>query len=238
MLTVDQIKNISFKKATLGGYHCDEVDNFIDDVVATVETLKKEKAEILGKLEILMQRIEEYRQDENNVHNALLSAQRVADKSLKDSKAEAQRMIDDAKAEADRIIADANDRIIKEKEMITKIEQEAANVRSKLIASYEKQIAALKELPEQGDVDALKDDLDERYPTDAYSNTSESEPVKEEIFETIEEAVEDATAEAISVDNSSQENDDSKKIQIEKSAFESKFGKLKFGVDYDVSSES
>lgn len=236
MLTVDQIKNISFKKATIGGYHCEEVDNFIDDVVATVETLKKEKAEILGKLEILMQRIDEYRQDENNVHNALLSAQRVADKSIKDSKEEADRLISDAKAEADRIIADANDRIIKEKEMITKIEQEAADIRTRLIESYEKQIEALKALPEQGEVDALKTDLNERYPTDIYSDESEAE--KEEIFETIEEAVEDATAEAISVDNSSQDNDDPKTIQIEKSAFESKFGKLKFGDDYDVSSES
>lgn len=236
MLTVDQIKNISFKKATIGGYHCEEVDNFIDDVVATVETLKKEKAEILGKLEILMQRIDEYRQDENNVHNALLSAQRVADKSIKESKEEADRMISDAKAEADRIIADANNRIIKEKEMIAKIEQEAADIRTRLIESYEKQIEALKALPEQKEVDALKNDLNERYPTDIYSDESEAE--KEEIFETIEEAVEDATAEAISVDNSSQDNDDPKTIQIEKSAFESKFGKLKFGDDYDVSSES
>ncbi len=237
MLTVDQIKNVSFKKASIGGYRCDEVDNFIDDVVETVEGLKKEKAEILGKLEILMKRIEEYRQDEDSVHNALLSAQKLADKSLKDSKEESEQILIDAKAEADRIIKDANDRIIKEKEMIVKVEQDAADIRKKLISAYEQQIKALEALPEQLEVDTVKAFFDEEYPTQSYSSPAETPLAEGDTFQTIEEAVEDATSDAPTAEAAEAEDENST-IQIEKSAFERKFGKLKFGDDYDVASES
>ena len=37
MLTIDEIKNISFRKATLsGGYRAEDVDSFIDEVIASV----------------------------------------------------------------------------------------------------------------------------------------------------------------------------------------------------------
>ncbi len=35
MLTIDEIKNISFRKATLsGGYRAEDVDAFIDEVIS------------------------------------------------------------------------------------------------------------------------------------------------------------------------------------------------------------
>lgn len=44
MLTIDEIKNISFRKATLnGGYRAEDVDSFIDEVIVSFEQLKKEK---------------------------------------------------------------------------------------------------------------------------------------------------------------------------------------------------
>ena len=41
MLTIDEIKNISFRKATLsGGYRAEDVDAFIDEVIASFEKKK------------------------------------------------------------------------------------------------------------------------------------------------------------------------------------------------------
>lgn len=235
MLTVDQIKNVSFRKANIGGYRPDEVDKFIDDVVETVEGLKKEKSELVGKMEILMKRIEEYRSDEDSVHNALLSAQKLADQSLKESKKKSEKMMEDAKLEADRIIADANDRIIAEKEQIIKIQQEAADIRQRLIEAYQLQLDALTTLPDQKEVDLAKEDLNARYPTESYSeNEPEKAEEEEEEFTSIEDAVEAATADNI---NEAASEEDDGTIRIEKSAFEKKFGKLKFGDEYDVAAE-
>ena len=235
MLTVDQIKNFSFKKASIGGYRCDDVESFVEDVASTVEELKKQNSEILSKSELLMKKVEEYRQDEESINKVLVKSQKDGEKIIKDAEADAQKILDNAKAEADRIIADANDRIIKEKEMINNIIQESSELRKKLIKFHQKQIDSLSGLPSEDEVRAKKKELDEKYPTEMYSNkTEETAPIVEEVFSTIEEAAEDAkaeTAEAAAADA------DNSTIQIEKSAFEKKFGKLKFGEDYDVKEE-
>nr|MDE7389393.1 DivIVA domain-containing protein [Lachnospiraceae bacterium] len=231
MLTVDEVKNVSFRKANIGGYRCDEVDNFIDDVVLTIEELKSEKFELVAKMEILANKIEEYRQEEESVHNALVSAQKLSNQKIKEAENEAEKILSAAKKQADNIIADANERIIKQKELIIRIEQEAADVRKKLTDAYELQISALTVLPDQLDVDTTLEDLGERYPTQTYSDEESDE---EEEFTSIEAAVEAATVNNV-VEPIAEE--DAETIQIEKSVFERKFGKLKFGEDYDVASE-
>lgn len=238
MLTVDQIENVSFRKANIGGYRPDEVDTFIDEVVETVESMKKEKAELVGKMEILANRIEEYRQDEDSVHNALVSAQKLADQSIKEAEEQAEQILNAAKAEADKIIEDANTRIIRQKEQIVKIEREAADIRTKMAEAYELQIEALKTLPDQVDVDTVKEDLDDRYPTEMYSDAdvNDEEEASDDVFTSIDDAVESATADYNESADTKADGENGT-IQIEKSAFERKFGKLKFGDDYDVASE-
>lgn len=85
MLTIDEVKNISFRKANLGGYRPEDVEAFIDEVVATLEQNKKDKIELVKKLDILAKRIEEYRKDEENVRGALLNAQKVMDSTVKEA---------------------------------------------------------------------------------------------------------------------------------------------------------
>ena len=42
MLTAEQIKKVSFRKASIGGYRTDEVDEFLNEAAKTFEALKKE----------------------------------------------------------------------------------------------------------------------------------------------------------------------------------------------------
>ena len=94
MLTVDQIKNITFKKASIGGYRCDEVDSFIRDVTASVEELKKQNAEIISKSELLMKKVEEYRQDEDSINKILVKSQKEGEKIVKDAQDEADKILE------------------------------------------------------------------------------------------------------------------------------------------------
>lgn len=58
MLTIDEIKNISFRKATLnGGYRAEDVDSFIDEVIVSFEQLKKEKLTLFTRLMFLQQEL-------------------------------------------------------------------------------------------------------------------------------------------------------------------------------------
>ena len=46
MLSIKDIKEVSFRKSNFSGYNSDDVDQFIDEVLETVTALTKENAEI------------------------------------------------------------------------------------------------------------------------------------------------------------------------------------------------
>ena len=97
MLTIDEIKNISFRKATLnGGYRAEDVDSFIDEVIVSFEQLKKEKTNLVHKIDVLATRVEQYRADEETVRNALLASQKVADACIREAKEKAAKIVRDA----------------------------------------------------------------------------------------------------------------------------------------------
>ncbi|MBR6549501.1 MAG: DivIVA domain-containing protein [Clostridia bacterium] len=73
----------------------------LDQVVETIEELHKENAELVRKLEVLAERIQEYRNEEDSIRSALLTAQKSADKILKEANEEKQKILGDALQQAD-----------------------------------------------------------------------------------------------------------------------------------------
>ncbi len=100
MLTANDIRNAAFSRSTRG-YKIAEVDDLLDQVVETIEELHKENAELVHKLEVLAERIQEYRNEEDSIRSALLTAQKSADKILKEANEEKQKILGDAAQQAD-----------------------------------------------------------------------------------------------------------------------------------------
>ena len=110
MLTPNDIRNVLFTKI-MGGYKTSEVNEFIDECADTVEALIKEKTaavealnrekqDLQKKLEVLADKLVEYRNDEDNIRTALLSAQRLGDATLREANHKASLIMDDAKISA------------------------------------------------------------------------------------------------------------------------------------------
>lgn len=119
MLTIDDIKNVSFRKAGLGGgYNADDVDSFVDEVIASFEQLKKEKTNLVHKIDVLATRVEQYRADEETVRNALLASQKVSDACIKEAKEKAAKIIREAETKAQSLVTDANKMTTYEKKTI------------------------------------------------------------------------------------------------------------------------
>lgn len=185
MLTIDEIKNISFRKANRGGgYHPDDVDSFIDDVVATFEQMKREKSDLIRKMDILANRIEKYRADEEIVRNALISSQRISDETIKDANEKAEGIIKDAEARAQLMVMDANKAVLAKKDEMLKLEKDAADLRDAVLAMYKKHIEVISELPTQQDVEELNEKLYD-------SKEEETAPVEQEAETTSEELLTD-----------------------------------------------
>ncbi len=183
MLTIDEIKNISFRKANRGGgYHPDDVDSFIDDVVVTFEQMKREKSDLIRKMDILANRIEKYRADEEIVRNALISSQRISDETIKDANEKAEGIIKDAEARAQLMVMDANKAVLAKKDEMLKLEKDAADLRDAVLAMYKKHIEVISELPTQQDVEELNEKLYDSKEEETAPVEQEAETVSEELL--------------------------------------------------------
>lgn len=212
MLTIDEIKNISFRKANRGGgYHPDDVDSFIDDVVATFEQMKREKSDLIRKMDILANRIEKYRADEEIVRNALISSQRISDETIKDANEKAEGIIKDAEARAQLMVMDANKAVLAKKDEMLKLEKDAADLRDAVLAMYKKHIEVISELPTQQDVEELNEKLYDSKEEETAPVEQEAETVSEELLTDVQpsevEFEEEVAKEA------SEETEDSNEVQ-------------------------
>lgn len=219
MLTIDEIKNISFRKATLsGGYRAEDVDAFIDEVIATFEQQKKEKTNLVHKIDRLATRLEEYREDEETVRNALLTSQKMSDACIKEAKEKAAKIVREAEEKAQSLVADANRMTSLEKEKYLQLQSDAVTLRNELIDLYSSHIQRIDDLPTEDVVEQSRQELDAKYPT---------EPVAQPVPQMVQQPVEAPV-------QSPKVTDATTRVAIKRPG---KFSQLKFGDNYDVSDE-
>ena len=100
MFTPQQIDQISFSKATFGGYNMQQVDEFLEPLTEDYVTLYKENALLKSKMRVLVGKLEEYRKNEAAMKDAVVNAQRTCDKMVREAEAKCAQMLKDAYATA------------------------------------------------------------------------------------------------------------------------------------------
>ena len=117
MYTPQQIDQISFKKATFGGYDMQQVDEFLEPLTEDYVTLYKENALLKSKMRVLVAKLEEYRKNEASMKDAVINAQRTCDKMVREAEAKCSQMMVSAAAAAqpahnsDALVAAENARV-------------------------------------------------------------------------------------------------------------------------------
>ena len=81
LINAKDISNKRFEKAAFG-YKQEEVDDFLKELVSELTMMQKERNDIESKLQILADKVREYRQDEDALKDALLGAQKQDRKSV------------------------------------------------------------------------------------------------------------------------------------------------------------
>lgn len=107
MITPQQIDQVSFSKASFGGYNMQQVDEFLEPLTEDYVTLYKENALLKSKMRVLASKLEEYRKSGVEAKNASGEAKAAADKMLLDTKAKCDRMLKEATTKAQAITASA-----------------------------------------------------------------------------------------------------------------------------------
>ncbi|MBE6800735.1 MAG: hypothetical protein E7529_05980 [Ruminococcaceae bacterium] len=133
MMTPSELREYEFKGAGRNAYKSDDVDNFFGEVAVAYEKIYRENAELVKRVGLLADRLEQFKQDEEQIKQAVIGAQKAADiivkeaeNSVEDSKAEAEAILAAAKGEADIIKSDAEKQAIADSDLLLSIARDKA----------------------------------------------------------------------------------------------------------------
>ena len=96
MYTPQQLDEISFARARFNGSDIDSVDEVLVPLIEDYTTLYKENALLKSKMRVLVEKLEEYRNGEASMRDAMAGAQKSADQMIRDTEAKCAQMLNDA----------------------------------------------------------------------------------------------------------------------------------------------
>lgn len=144
MITPIDIQNKDFGKK-LKGYDCDEVDDFLDEVIRDYDTIIKENRNLKNKIGLLMKTIENYKAVEDSMTKSVEMAKQTA-KDIKDNaNAEAQMIINNAKLDASRLAKQIDDEHIKRHREMLKTKSETDMFKARIRTMCENMIKMTEE---------------------------------------------------------------------------------------------
>ncbi len=133
MLTPAQLKAYEFKTAGRNAYKAEDVDAFFGEVAVNYEKMFRENSELIKRVSLLADKLEQYKNDEVDIKEAVLSAQKAAnlivkeaENSVADSKDEAEAILAAAKGEAEVIKADAEKQAIADADLVLAVAKDKA----------------------------------------------------------------------------------------------------------------
>ena len=126
MFTPQQIEEVSFKKATFGGYDMQAVDEFLEPLTQDYITLYKENALLKSKMRVLVGKLEEYRENEEAMKEAMANAQRTCERMVREAEQKCSQMLSDANQAAAENARNASNLIAEEKARVDEARRIAA----------------------------------------------------------------------------------------------------------------
>ncbi len=168
MLTPKDLRNHEFQAAGRNGYLAADVDDYMDEVYNSYDQMFRENAEIVRKLQVLADRLAKYKDDEENIRNALVEAQRMKNSIIVEAQQKAQgqlseteekiraaresvdaqsgEILDKARVEADDILKDAR---AEAEQIIERANKKATDLLDTANAIYEEKVGSVAEEAEK-----------------------------------------------------------------------------------------
>ncbi|MBR4474137.1 MAG: DivIVA domain-containing protein [Oscillospiraceae bacterium] len=131
MITAQDIREKTFEKSRMNGYDMASVDDFLEELAEDISSSQKENAVLKSKMKVLVDKIEEYRANEEALNLAILSAQKLAVQIESDARQRAAAMIEDAERQV-------KERVGSIEELTATEERRLADAQSATRAFFEK----------------------------------------------------------------------------------------------------
>jgi cell division initiation protein len=116
-LTPVEIRHLKPPRSFFGGYRRTEIDDLLDEIMASFEDVWRERADLADKVEQLESDLGRYRELEALLRTTLISAERAAVGLKEQARKEADLILEEARTEARAITRNArgdHDRLLTE----------------------------------------------------------------------------------------------------------------------------
>ncbi len=158
MISANDIKERKFEKAAFG-YKQEDIDDFLAELISEFDEMDAEREDLHSKIQILADKVREYRQDEEALKDALLGAQKQghqviaeaqqkADDIIAKAQEKAQALIDEATVQHEAAMEKNRAEIEKEKENLLEAQKQVSEFKKTLFDMYKTHLEMISAMPE------------------------------------------------------------------------------------------
>ena len=185
MISASDIRDKRFEKAAFG-YKQEEIDDFLAMLIEEFDEIDAEREDLHSKIQILADKVREYRQDEDALKDALLGAQKQGHKVVAEAQEKADEIIAQDESKANELIEEATvaheaameknrQEIEKEKQNLYEAQRQVTEFKKTLFDMYKSHLEMISAMPEI--------EIEEEEEIQEYE-TEEEEPPKPDPFAT------------------------------------------------------
>lgn len=178
MITPMDIHNKDFSKG-IRGYAPDEVDSFLQDLVADYEQIYKEHREMEEEMETLRAKLSNFEKMEETMHNTLRLAKDTAESVKKNAQKEADLALAQAETESKRILADAEAYRQTTARTIARTEGDLKLYIEKIKANLEHTLSMIHSIEKQAAPELPESALEIKKPAPAAVEAEPAEAIEE-----------------------------------------------------------
>lgn len=147
MITPVDIENKEFKKS-FRGYDIDEIEAFLTELAKDYARIYRENASLKDKNAMLADAVENYKEMEETMRSAIISAQRTSEEILKNAHEQADIINKEAKIRAQEMINEAEEKVRELNRETAEIDGRNTLMRAKLRAVLNTYLGMLDEIPQ------------------------------------------------------------------------------------------
>ena len=147
MLSPRDIETKEFSRSKVGGYKPEEVDSFLDEILINYNSLLEEREASNKKLAALNEKIEKYRDEQDQWKNTILNTQKSYDEVIKNAKKKADKLVFDAQEYSKKLIEAAKAETDHQQEVKKQLSTEVDEFKTKLLSIYESHVKLISSIP-------------------------------------------------------------------------------------------
>lgn len=185
MITAKDIQQKKFEKVKFG-YSPEEVDSFLSLIEDDINAMQKELDDANDKIELLADKVREYKESEEDIKNALLLAQKQSRQVVTEAKEKAETIVREARESVESVKAEAikeseeqlnkvTAQLQAETESLVNTQHEVSEFKRTLFDMYKQHLELISALPETAEgLDIPELDSDDDEDEDEEDETEES----------------------------------------------------------------